>query len=280
MKVRRMVISAILRIGRCIRNVIGIRIPIRVPVFQSALLKGRVALVTGGGSGIGYAIARAFLLSGAKVIITSRDAGRLSVALSKLKQETRSQDGEVEGLLLDLMDEDSFKEKICEINRIFGGIDVLVNNAGIVDGTNFDCVMKTNLKGPYFLSQTISEDWISNGVHGNILNICSTSSFRPGDSAYVFSKWGLRSMTLGLAKKLAKYGIVVNGLAPGPTATKHFVAKNDADVTYWKNPLGRLALPDEIGNLAVVLVSDMGRLIVGDVLIAGGGAGVVTFDDI
>ncbi len=276
MRLNKKIGFAIMRIGRRIKRVVGVRIPVRVPVLQSTLLEGRVALVTGGSSGIGYSIARSFLSSGARVIITGRDAKRLSSALTKLKQE--SQDGKVTGLLLDLTEVDAFKEKIAEMKHAFGRLDILVNNAGVVDSPDFDCVIKTNLKGPYILTQMISSDWIASGVQGNILNICSTSSFRPGDSAYVFSKWGLRSMTLGLAKKLIKYGIVVNGLAPGPTATNHFVS--EGDVTWGRNPSGRLALPDEIGNLAVVLVSDMGRLIVGDVLIAGGGAGVVTFDDV
>ena len=87
-------------------------------------------------------------------------------------------------------------------------------------------------------------------------------------------------MTIGLAKALIKHGIVVNGIAPGPTATKMFVGDGTNGINWPKNPAGRLATEEEIANLALVLVSDMGRMVVGDMLFVTGGSGVITVDDL
>ncbi len=138
---------------------------------------------------------------------------------------------------------------------------------------------KTNLNGTFFLSKTVAKYMIQNGIKGNILNIASSSSLRPAASAYTFSKWGIRGFTLGLAKTLAPYGITVNGLAPGPTATP-MLHRDGHDITFEKNPMGRFAMPEEIANMAAVLVSDIGRMVVGDIVYMTGGAGVITYDDI
>ena len=162
----------------------------------------------------------------------------------------------------------------------------MVNNAGIGGGDisctteeEFDQVIQTNLKGTFFLSRVIARYMIENKIKGNILNIASSSSLRPAASAYTFSKWGIRGFTLGLAKTLAPYGITVNGLAPGPTATP--MLKRDAnDITFTNNPMGRFAMPEEIANMAVVLVSDISKMVVGDIVYMTGGSGLITFDDI
>ena len=119
-----------------------------------------------------------------------------------------------------------------------------------------------------------------NSISGNILNIASSSSLRPAASAYTLTKWGTRGLTLGLAKTFAPYGITVNGIAPGPTATPMLNKKEGDDLAFPGNPLGRFALPEEIANMAVFLVSDMGRSIVGDIVYMTGGSGLVTFDDV
>ena len=118
-----------------------------------------------------------------------------------------------------------------------------------------------------------------NNIRGNILNIASSSSLRPAISAYTLSKWGVKGLTLGLAKALASEGITVNGLAPGPTATP--MLKTDGNnITNNKIPLGRYIMPEEISNMAVFLVSEMGRSIIGDIVYMTGGAGVVTYEDL
>ena len=205
-------------------------VPVYVPVIQSDLLKGRTALVTGGTRGIGYAIAKRFLESGATVIITGRNAKRVQNACEKIKNENKeAYRGQVFGIEMDVSDVQNLEKKFDEILSNLNGskIDILVNNAGINSkGTfgntlegDFDSVLNTNLKGTYFLSQIIAKYMQKNKIEGNILNIASSSSLRPATSSYMLSKWGLRGLTLGLAKTLIPYGIIVNGLAPGPTAT-------------------------------------------------------------
>ena len=121
---------------------------------------------------------------------------------------------------------------------------------------------------------------IENHINGNILNLASSSSIRPANSAYAISKWGIKGLTLGLAKMLIKHNIVVNGIAPGPTATPMLMKDGDNSISLPQNPSGRYVMPEEIANLAVILVSSMGRMVVGDIIYVTGGAGVITYDDV
>lgn len=250
------------------------------------LLNGRNAIITGGTSGIGYEIADAFLDSGASVIITGRNMERLDKSISKLKEKDENR--KVSSLVLDNTDVKDIEEKIKNVLNE-KDIDLLVNNAGIAGGPysldnctleDYQMVMDTNLRGTIFISRIISENMIRKNIKGNILNICSSSSLRPANTPYVLSKWGLRGYTLGLAKTLIKHGIVVNGLAPGPTATPMLLKENVKNIALPQNPTGRYALPEEIANMAVVLTSDMGRMVVGDIVYMTGGSGVITFDDV
>ena len=141
-------------------------------------------------------------------------------------------------------------------------------------------MLDTNLKGVFFLSKEIGHYFKDNQIKGNILNIASSSSLRPAASAYTISKWGIRGLTLGLAKVLAPYGITVNGLAPGQTATPMLMENNtEGNIISPSVPIGRYALPEEIANMAVILVSDMGRMIMGDIVYMTGGAGVFSNED-
>lgn len=252
------------------------------------MLDGRVALITGGTSGIGKAIAETFLKSGATVIITGRNESKINNVLNEIKNQNVLYELKVFGVQLNNIQPSSFGHKLEEIIKLISPakIDILVNNAGIGGGDisntteeEFDQVIKTNLNGTFFLSKIVSKYMIKNSIKGNILNIASSSSLRPAASAYTFSKWGIRGFTLGLAKTLAPFDITVNGLAPGPTATP-MLHCDGHDISFEKNPMRRFAMPEEIANMAAVLVSDMGRMIVGDIVYMTGGAGVITFDDI
>jgi len=167
-------------------------------------------------------------------------------------------------------------------------INILVNNAGLVGGELRECteekynaILDTNLKGTFFLSQLVGQYMKENHIKGHILNIGSSSSLRPATSAYTISKWGIYGFTKGLAKILAPYGITVNGIAPGPTATPMLMPDGIKDnLSFPTNPLGRFILPEEIANMAVFLVSEMGRSIIGDMVFMTGGSGVVTYDDV
>lgn len=253
------------------------------------LLKNRCAIVTGGTSGIGLAITQAFLKAGATVIITGRNQERLDEVVSSINMPKR-----LFALVIDNTSvcsiEKGFKEaqSIVEKNKI-GVIDILVNNAGVNGGhlpnakeEDYDKVMNTNLKGVFFFSQIVGKYMVEKKVRGNILNVASSSSLRPAVSAYTISKWGIRGLTMGLARSLSKYGITVNGVAPGQTLTPMMMKDIDATKNLIKPeiPLGRWILPEEIANGALFLVSDMGRSVVGDILYMTGGAGLLSFEDV
>ena len=258
-----------------------------VELAPNQLLANKTALVTGGTSGIGFEIAKSFLKAGANVIITGRNFGRIENACAALKKATNCDN--IAGLTFDIIDVDHFNNKIEESLSFFGRIDILVNNAGILtydtisseNKTKYDQVLDTNLRGPFFLSQQIGKYFIENKIKGNILNVGSSSCLRPAASAYTLSKWGMRGLTMGLAKTLAPFGITVNGIAPGQTLTS-MVPNHESISSLNLNsvPLGRYILPEERGNMAVILVSNMGRAILGDMVYMTGGAGILTYEDI
>lgn len=252
------------------------------------MLKGRVALITGGTSGIGYEIAKAFLNAGAIVVITGRHLDKVNKACEQIKKDI-NETCSLYGIVMDNTKVNEMSSKINEVSKLIGNrhIDILVNNAGIVGGEIKDCteelydtILDTNLKGTFFLSQLMARYFIDKNIEGNILMIGSSSSLRPATSAYTITKNGLLGFTKGLAKILAPYRITVNGLAPGPTATPMTMPNGIRDEISFPNPLGRYIMPGEIANMAVFLVSNMGRSIVGDMVFMTGGSGIVTFDDV
>ena len=259
-----------------------------VTLAPNELLKGRTALITGGTSGIGLEIAKAYVKAGAFVVVTGRDEDKLKFSCDSINKLSNNS---CVGIQMDNMKVVEFEDKINTILQIIGNrkIDILVNNAGILtydtvateNIDKYDRVLDTNLKAPFFLSRIVSRYMIENGIHGNILNIASSSSLRPAISAYTLSKWGLRGFTSGLAKMLAPYHITVNGLAPGQTLTPMVKNKMEKENIRHDNvPLGRFILPEEIANMAVVLVSGMGKAVLGDIVYMTGGAGNLTFEDV
>lgn len=253
----------------------------------SELLGNKRVLITGGTSGIGFATAKAMLRAGATVCITGRSEERLKEAVDKLSTE----EGCKERIFSEQMDNtqiSSFESHLTHIMALMGGeVDILVNNAGTLGGVfgsateeEFNKVLDTNLKGVFFLSQLVAKRMKENHIEGNILNIASSSSMRPASSAYTLSKQAIKALTAGMAKSLIPYGIVVNGLAPGPTATPMLVNDHGENLFLKTNPLGRYATADEIANMAVILTSAMGRTIVGSIVYMTGGAGIITYDDI
>ena len=266
------------------------KVPVYIPVLQSELLTGRTALITGGSSGIGLAIAKAFLQSGGNVVITGRNQEKLNKACDELKNLCSDYSERVWCIVLDNSDVSSFKLKFEQIITMLNGlkIDILVNNAGIIKGKSFaevnekdfTDVIDTNLKGWYFLSQIVAKYMIKNKIHGNILNVASSSSLRPAITPYTISKWGIRGFTSGLAKLLIPHDIVVNGIAPGPTATSLLISDGYDGIEHNVLPAGRYATAEEIANMSIMLVSSIGRMIVGDIIYMTGGAGTITVDDI
>jgi len=261
-------------------------------IYKGELLKGRTALITGGTSGIGFSIAKSFLQNGCNVIITGRNQERIDVAIRDLSQVIKNKNVKIYGYEFDISDIKNISKKFEGLKEIVGNdvIDILVNNAGVLKGKNigeteieeYEMCFKTNLEGVYFLSQTFYNYLKEKKKGGNILNICSSSSMRPAVKPYTLTKWGMKGLTIGMAKKFIKDGIVVNGIAPGVTYTPMLVGKNikEKDISLDSCPAGRYIMPEEIANGALFLVSDMGKMIVGDIMYMTGGAGVITVDDI
>lgn len=269
------------------KNIFQAKVPVNNPVLYGELLKGRTALITGGTSGIGFAIAQACLNNGASVVITGRNQERIDSACEKLRQA--ESDGEVFGAVLDNCNVPEMKNAFSNILAKVGDrkIDIFVNNAGVInkswfgdmDEKDYDLVLDTDLKGPFFISQIVAEYMQKNKIKGNILNVASAASLRPTTQPYGLAKWGMRGLTLGMAKRLSPDDIVVNGIAPGPTATKMLMQSGEKSISRPKSPSGRYATPEEIANLSVVLVSSLGRMINGDIIYATGGCGLLTLDD-
>lgn len=208
------------------------QVPIPKPINVQKVLEGKIALITGGSSGIGFALAQSFLDSGCKVIIAGTDEKKLKTCIEKLGSDV------CDYIVLDVIDVKSIPEKIRLAAAKFAEnrIDILVNSAGInknttfadVTETEYDQIMNVNLKGTYFMSQAVSQLMIEKEVKGHILNVSSSSALRPASTPYRISKWGIKGLTLGLAEKLLPYGIVVNAIAPGPVSTP-MIGRNEGD---------------------------------------------------
>lgn len=255
-------------------------VPIVTPVDKDKMLENKVVLITGGSSGIGLSIAEACLKSGAKVIIAGSTQSKIDDVLKEKMNPNLA------GIVINIMDVSSLNNKVFEAASIFNGkIDVLINSAGAhhthqfenMPENEFDKIMNTNVKGTFFMCQKVVEHMKKNGIKGHILNISSSSALRPAWGPYQMSKWAIAGFTKGLAEKCQPYGIVVNALAPGQTATPMLGISND-DIYNGYAMAGRYIMPQEIANLAVFMISDMGNMIVGDTFYMTGGSGVVTFN--
>lgn len=254
-------------------------VPIYLRKDGNKMLDGKTALITGGASGIGFGIAKAFIEAGSKVIIAGRNEEKLSKACEKLGNNAKF-------AVLDVSKISIISDKIEEASKLFnpnGQIDILVNSAGthgnqhFIDVTEdtFDSVIDINLKGTYFMCQKMGKYMIDHKIKGHILNISSASALRPAWTPYEISKWGVCGMTKGIAGALIKHGIVVNAIGPGPVATE-MLGRDENDTLYMQeNPSKRYAVSDEIGQMAVYLASDFCNLVVGDTLYMTGGTGIV-----
>ncbi len=237
------------------------------------LLKGKLALITGAGSGIGEGIARAMAAEGAQVIVADvngANAERVAIAIG----------GDATAYTLDVSDRSA-----CDsMARLFGPISILVNNAGIIRRgklesntarADWDFTMAVNLDGPYNMVTAFLEQLKQ--TKGSVINIGSIQSFvaLPNSAAYTTSKGGVRALTKALAIELSPQGVRVNAIGPGMIATPlNADARQNPD--YMANfaqriPLGRLGEPADIAGPAVFLASDMARYITGVTLPVDGG---------
>lgn len=242
-------------------------------------LKGKAALVVGGGSGIGRAMAKGLAEAGASVAI----AGRTETRLIEASIELRSLGSVSFPVVMDIADTGSVKKGVEETMKHLGAIDILVNSGGAhikspsMDLTpdEWDTVMDTNLKGLFFTCQYVGRRMMDKG--GSIINIASINGLRPFPDtlAYCTSKSGVIMLTMSLACDWARYGIRVNAIAPGviPTGLNCEALKTPGrkEAIVARTPMGRLGSKEEVAGTAVFLASDASRFITGETIAVDGG---------
>ncbi|HTP46070.1 MAG TPA: glucose 1-dehydrogenase [Casimicrobiaceae bacterium] len=242
-------------------------------------LTGRRALVTGGGSGLGFAIARGLLRSGAAVTINGRNRTKLDAAAARL-----AADGAAASVaVFDVTDAAAVARGITALERD-GPIDILVNNAAVNQRGPLDqftdeqwkALMAANLDGPFFVARA-AVPAMKARRRGKIINICSIASDlgRPNIVPYAASKGGVRMLTRALAVELAPFNIQVNGITPGFFRTEMNAALvADREFSAWverRTPAGRWGEPPEVAGAAVFLASAAADYVTGHLLAVDGG---------
>ena len=247
-------------------------------------LAGKTALVTGGSRGIGRAIALALADAGADVAISSRKMP----ALQEVATEIRTMGRRALPVAAHNRKPEALRQLMATVAAEFGRLDILVNNAATnpimtplidVEETAFDVIMDTNLKGTFLLSQMAARVMLGRGG-GVILNISSVGGVTPdkGLGVYCISKAAINMLTRVLAIELGEYNIRVNALAPGVVKTRFSRA-------LWSNekimaqemahtPLQRIATPEEVGRMALTMVSDASAYITGQIVVMDGGGSI------
>jgi NAD(P)-dependent dehydrogenase (short-subunit alcohol dehydrogenase family) len=240
-------------------------------------LQNKVAVVTGGASGIGKAIAAAYVREGARVALVDIDEAKGKQAAAEISTK-----GEAISVRTDVTDSASVNQMAAEVDRRFGRIDILVNNVGVritkpfLEHTDADwnIMIATNLTGPFFCARAVTPFMIRGG-RGRIINTASIASFvgRPNRVAYVSAKSGLLGMTRALAIDLGGSGITVNAIAPGSINSPMNASQAaDADHDWGKEtPVGRWGTPEDIANAALFLALDESSYITGAELKVDGG---------
>ncbi len=246
------------------------------------LLRDKVAIVTGGSSGIGRSIVMAMAAAGASVCINYRSHPD---SAEEEEVEIESHGGKAIMVQADVSRIDQLQHLVDETVKAFGRLDIMVNNAGIetrssiLDTTeaDYEKVMAVNLKSAFFGTQLAARQMIKQGGGGRIINISSIHEDwpMPGNTPYCVSKGGMRMLTRTAGVELASRGVSVVGVGPGAVATPINVQtmKDPALVAQLNGaiPLGRMAEPEEIADLVVWLASDEASYITATTFIADGG---------
>ncbi len=243
-------------------------------------LKGKIAIVTGGGKGIGKAIAFALADSGAKVLVTARTQSEVEGTASEIV----SKGGEAKARVTDLTQSDQIQSLVTDAVNNFGTIDILVNNAArsilspllTLREDGFDKIFNTNVKAPFLLSRTCAQVMMGKGG-GRIVNITTVAAERGGPmmGIYMASKAALKMLTMCMAVEWAPFKITVNAVGPGMT-------KTEFSKPIWSNPemekqlvsripQGRLGEPSDIVGAVLFLCSDTANYITGQTIYVDGG---------
>ncbi|MBU2534826.1 MAG: 3-oxoacyl-ACP reductase FabG [Chloroflexi bacterium] len=247
-------------------------------------LEGKKAIVTGGGTGIGKAIALEFASAGADIVVCSRNIQNIE----KVRDEITALERRSLAISMDVRVKEQVDNMVQKVIDEFGRIDILVNNAGINRPTpvldltedTWNLIFNTNLKGLFFCTQAVARHMVKQ-KSGKIINISSTASFganEPGQAAYAASKIGVNAFTKACAREFGPYGINVNAIAPGRILTPLIYASRTPEqvekfieVGKSTSVLGRLGTVEEIAHLALFLASDDSAFITAEIIACNGG---------
>lgn len=238
----------------------------------------RKALITGASRGIGYAIAKKLSQNGCAVVITGRNINTLERVANELGKN-------VLPMVWNSAEFDKTDEKVKEAAEMLGGLDIVVNNAGIFAQSNewdknsllnttakeWQDVINVNASAVFFTMQSAVKYMLKNNVKGNILNITSVAGEEPVYGAYGGSKILATGLTRGWGKMFASDGITINGIAPGPVATEMNNWHEGDSMKHDRIPYGRFSTVDEIAELAMYLLSKDAKMICGETVIIDGG---------
>ena len=248
--------------------------------------EAKVALVTGGSYGIGFAIASAYAEAGATICFNGVHPESVGKGIAKYKEEGI----DVHGYVCDVTDEEQVKKMVAQINEEVGVIDILVNNAGIIlrkpmletEADEFRKVVDTDLNAPFIVSKAVLPGMIEKG-HGKIINVCSMMSElgRETVSAYAAAKGGLKMLTRNICSEFGGHNIQCNGIGPGYIATPQTapLREKQADGSRHpfdqfiisKTPAARWGTPEDLQGPAVFLASDASDFVNGHILYVDGG---------
>lgn len=249
-------------------------------------LEGKVALITGGVYGIGFAIAKAFHEAGARIVYNCNAQSSMDMGIANYKEAGI----DATGYMCDVTDEAGVKAMVADIEKRIGTIDILVNNAGIIkripmtemDAKEFREVVDIDLVGPFICSKAVIPGMIKKG-HGKIINICSMMSElgRETVSAYASAKGGLKMLTRNICSEYGSANIQCNGIGPGYIATPQTAPLREIQpdgsrhpfdrFIIAKTPAGRWGTPEDLMGPAVFLASDASDFVNGHILYVDGG---------